>query len=214
MARRARRSRFVGVWVVAAVLVNLPLVHSTWTKNRIERDGVDVTVAVTDHGMAGDWNYLTFRLPEDVDPAQETRQVEVDDAAYDAAVASGEVEVRVLPDDPAQLRVDGEPGNGVLVVLTLLVDLVLLTVALLLWRFGGGRAPLRLLAMEDLRRGPPGAELNQVAPETYLVRGEVTEIEADRVVLDLDGRSVEVLLNGYANPVGYQQPAQVHARLA
>lgn len=213
MAGRARRSRYLGVWI-AAVLVNLPLVHSTWTANRIERAGVDVTAVLTDHGVAGDWHYLRFQLPADVDPAQTTRQVEVDDAAYDAAVASGEVEVRVLPDDPDQLQVEGEAGNGVLVGLTLVVDLILLVVALLLWRFGRGRGPLRLLAMEDVRRGPPGAELNQIAPETYLVRGEVTEIDAERVVLDLDGRRVEVLLNGYANPVGHQQPAQVHARLA
>jgi hypothetical protein len=213
MARRAR-SQYVGVWVVAAVLVNLPLVHSTWSANRIERAGVDVTAEVTAHGVAGDWHYLRFQLPADVDPAQATRQVEVDDAAYDAAVESGELEVRVLPDDPEQFQVDGQAGNGVLVVLTLLVDLLLLVAALLLWRFGGSRGPLRLMAVEDLRRGPPGAELRQVAPETYLVRGEVAEIAVDRIVLDLDGKSVEVLLNGHSNPVGYQQPAQVHARLA
>lgn len=214
MARRARRSQFVGVLAVAAVLVNLPLVHSTWTTNRIQRDGVEVTATVTDHRAAGDGNVVQFELPADVDPAQATRQVQVDDATYDEAVASGELAVTVLPGDPEQLVVEGEAGNGVLLVLTLLVDLLLLLVALLLWRVGRGRGPLRLLAIEDVRRGPPGAELNQVAPETYLVRGEVAEIAADRIVLDLDGRSVEVLLNGYANPVGHQQPAQVHARPA
>jgi len=47
MARRSRRSQFIGVWIVAAVLVNLPLVHSTWMQNRIERDGVEVTATVS-----------------------------------------------------------------------------------------------------------------------------------------------------------------------
>jgi hypothetical protein len=216
MARRARRSQFLGVWIVAAVLVNLPLVHSTWTTNRIESNGVDVTAAVTGQGTsdAGDLRYLMFQLPADVDPVQETRQVEVDEATYDAAVESRELEVRVLPDDPDQFLVEGTGGNRGLVVLTLLVDLVLLVIALLVWRFGRSRGPLRLLALEDVRRGPLGGELTQVAPETYLVRGEVTEVGPDRVVLDLDGRSVEVLLNGHSNPVGHQQPAQVHARLA
>jgi len=214
MARRSRRSQFIGVWIVAAVLVNLPLVHSTWMQNRIERDGVEVTATVTDHGLAGDWHFLRFQLPEDVDPAQATRQVEVDSATYDAAVESGQLDVTVLPDDPAQFVVDGEAGNGVLVVLTLLVDLVLLVVALLLWRFGRRRGPLRLLAVEDVRRAAPGSELKQVAPETYRGRGEVTETAPDPIVLDLDGKSVEVLLDGYANPVGHQQPAQVHARPA
>lgn len=214
MAGRAGRSRYVGALVVTALLVNLPLVHSTWTANRIERDGVATTATVTDHGTAGAWQWLEFRLPADVDPAQPTGRVEVDEATYESAVASGELEVRVLPDDPSQYRVDGEAGGGVVVVVTLLVDLVLLVLALLVWRFGRGRVPLRLLAMEDVRRGPPGAEMSQVAPETYLVRGEVAEIAPDRIVLDLEGRSVEVLLNGYANPVGYQQPAQVHARPA
>jgi len=215
MPRRPRRSHYLPVLIAVAMLVNLPWAHSAWVSHQIERDGVDTTATVVGHGTSGSWHYVRFTLPEDIDPEQPTWQVEVDEATYDAAVASGTLEVRVLPDDPAQHQVDGEVGSGPVVVLTLVVDLLLLMVGLLLWWAGRSRpGPLRLLAIEDVRRGPPGGALDQIAPETYLVRGEVSEIRDGLVVLDLEGKVVEVLLNGYRNPVGHQQPAQVHARLA
>ena len=46
-----------------------------------------------------------------------------------------------------------------------------------------------------------------------LVRGEVQDLADGEVLLDLGNRTVRVLLDGHANPVGYQQPAQVRARL-
>ena len=212
--RRPRRSRYLPALIVVGALVNLPWLHGSWVSHQISRNGEAVTATVVDHRVSGALHHLEIRLPESVDPQQRTRGVEVEAAAYDAAVRAGTIQARVLPDDPAQLEVEGEVGDGAVAVLTLVVDGLLLVVVLL-FAWAGRTTPerLRLLAMEDLRRAPPGGSMEQVAPETYLVRGEVTEIAADRIVLDLEGTAVEVLLNGYRNPVGHQQSAQVHARL-
>ncbi len=211
---RRRRSRYVVALLVAAVLVNLPLVHGAWTSNRIDRDGEDVTATVVDHRTSDSWFVLTFLLPQEIDPDQTEWTAEVDEATYDTAVAEGTVEVRVLPDDPAQHEVAGEVGNGVLVIITLVADLLLLAMALLAWwARRREQPPLRAIAVEDVRRGQPGGGLTQISPETYLVSGEVSGVAQDRVVLDLGERTIEVLLDGHLNPVGYQQPAQVHARL-
>ena len=63
-----RRTRYVLVLVLAAVLVNLPLVHSTWTDRKVEQDGVDVQATVTEHRIVGGQHLLSFRFPESVDP--------------------------------------------------------------------------------------------------------------------------------------------------
>ena len=100
-------------------------------------------------------------------------------------------------------------------VVTLVADLVLLVVAVLLWRSGGRRRrpQLRAVALGDVEPCPPGVALDRIREETYLVRGETTETAADRVVIELGDRSVLVLLDGHRNRVGAQQPAQVTARL-
>ena len=97
-------------------------------------------------------------------------------------------------------------------VVTLVADAGLVVAALLLWRYGG-RSDLEAIALEDVGRCPPGALLEQVAGEEYLVRGEVLDRSEDRIVLDLGSRTVAVRLDGPANPVGYQQSAQVRVRL-
>lgn len=104
-------------------------------------------------------------------------------------------------------------SDDVLIV-TVVVDAFLVVIALLLWRYGGRVHPrLRAIALEDVERCAPGSVLEQVDGETYLVRGEVTGIEEGRLVLAVGDRSVLVYLDGHRNPVGYQQPAQVRARL-
>ena len=49
--------------------------------------------------------------------------------------------------------------------------------------------------------------------DLYLIRGEVTAVEEEEIVLDLGERSVRVLLDGHLNPVADRQPAQVRGRL-
>jgi hypothetical protein len=214
---RSRR-RSVLLLLLLAVVVNLPLGHSTWTQSKVERSGVDVTATVTDHRVTGDDHWVSFRFPEDVDPDRRTWQAEVDETTYDAAVSSREIGVRVLDDDPAAYRADGAVESRGLLVATLVVDGVLVLIALLLWRFGGRmrgrmRAQLRAVALEDVERGPGEVLLERIHSEDYLIRGEVLELSDGQVVLDLGNRTIVVLLDGHHNPVGSQEPAQVRARM-
>lgn len=209
-----RRTRYVLVLVLAAALVNLPLLHNAWTDQRVERSGIDVQAEVVDHRAAGGQHLLSFTFSESIDPDQRTWQADVETTVYDRAVDSGEVGVRVLEDDPAAYRVDGQVTSNALLVMTLLADVVLVLAALLLWRLGGRRRPqLRAIAVEDVERCPPGSALDRLEGETFLIRGEVSAIEPGQLVLELGDRSVLVYLDGHHNAVGHQQPAQVRARL-
>lgn len=201
--------------LLLAVLVNLPLAHSAWVERRVQTSGTDVTAVVVGHEVVGgDEHWLSFTFPEEVDPDRRTWTAEVDPGTYDAAVASGEVSVRVLPDRPSEYTVDGAVTSRVPLVLTLVADLLLVLAAVFVVRRGGrGRPPLQALALEDVRRGPPGVALDRIVAEDYLVRGEVLERDDGEVVLDLGNRTVRVLLDGHANPVGHQQQAEVRARL-
>ena len=209
-----RRTRYVLVVVLAAMLVNLPLLHSTWTDQRVERSGIDVQATVVDHRTVGGQHLVSFRFSESVDPDQRSWQADVDAATYDRAVASGELGVRVLADDPAAYRADGQVTSNTLLVMTLLADVVLILAVLILWRLGGRRRPqLRAIAVADVERCAPGSALDRIEGETFLVRGEVSAIEPGQIVLELGDRSVLVYLDGHLNAVGHQQPAQVRARL-
>jgi hypothetical protein len=213
-AKRRTRTRYLFVVLLAAVLVNLPLLHATWTGLRVDRSGTDVTATVTDHRTVGGQHLLTFRFPDDIDPDGRTWTADVDAATYDLAVGTGEIGVRVVEDDPAAYEADGQVGSSAIVVVTLVADGVLVLVVLLLWRYGGRRRPqLRAVAVGDVERCPPGVALDRIEGETYLVRGEVAEVADDSVVIELGDRSVLVLLDGHRNPVGHQQAAQVQARL-
>jgi hypothetical protein len=209
-----RRTRYLLVLLLAAVLVNLPLLHSTWTDNRVERNGVDVNATVVAHRTVGGQHLLSFQFPESVDPSQRTWQADVGSTTYEQAIATGELDVRVLPDDPSAYRAEGQVDNNAVLVTTLIADALLLVVTLLLWRSGVRRRPqLRAVALEDVERCAPGVALQRVEGENFLIRGEVSAIEPGQVVIELGDRSVLVHLDGHQNPVGHQQPAQVHARL-
>ena len=210
----------VRTWLVLLLLVfvvNLPLVHSTWTDSRVQRSGVDVTATVTDEQVAGSVHRISFTFPEDIDPEQQTWTADVDPDAYADAVSSGEIGVRVLEDDPSAYQVDGAVESNAVLVATLVADAALLMAALLFWRYRGRirprRSELMAVALEDVERCAPEVLLERIAGEEYLIQGEVVEIGPDRVVLDLGNRHVVVLLDEHTNPVGYQQPARVRARL-
>jgi hypothetical protein len=65
---------------------------------------------------------------------------------------------------------------------------------------GRGGHPVVLAPDGDVERCRPGAVLERQDDGHYVVSGEVVAIEADRVVLDVDGREVTVLLEGHRNP--------------
>lgn len=204
--------------VLVVLLVNLPVAHSSWRTWQIKRSGTDVTARVFDSRVVtpqSDPEYhLWFRLPERIDPAREERSSQVDRATYQRAKEDGTLTVRVLPDQPAAHRVEGAITHRTGLVVTLVLDGVLLGLGLLLWRGRGRLRPeLRGVAVGDVERCEPGSALDRVTGDLYLIRGAVSAIEGDEVVLDLGDRSVRILLDGHPNPVGYRQPAQVQARL-
>jgi hypothetical protein len=217
-ARVSRRTKTIVLVVGLVLLINLPIVHSTWTNWRVSASGTDVTVPLAEHDVLtpedDPHHMLGFRFPEEIDPDRVLWTAEVEPDAYDEAVESGRVEVRVLEDNPAAYQVEGEVRSWFGLVTTLAADAVLLLVVVLMWRYGrrSRPAPLRLAAISDLERCPPGGVIEQVEGSLYLVRGEVVEMGEREVVLDAGLREVVVVLDGHANPVGYQQPAQVRGR--
>jgi hypothetical protein len=213
------RIRTLLILVLLAVVINLPIAHGAWTDSQLDHDGIDVTATVVDHGTLPPEDdpkyFLDFTYPEEIDPEGGQWSVGVSEATYDEAVASGTLEVRVLPDSPSRFRVEGQDTSNLVLGLTIFADLILLGIAALTWRFGGtlGRRPaLRMVATDDVARCKPGAELEQVG-DLWVAKGEVVEKTDDTVVLDLGDRRVVVELAGFANPVGYQQPAQAVGRM-
>lgn len=213
---RTRRANLLLLVVLAAV-VNLPLVHGSWTDRQVRRDGVDVTATVVDEQVVRPGDDPTYvvviALPADLDPTQVRYRVVVDRATYDVAVTEGTLEARALPDRPSAFLVEGQQVSRLAWWITLLADLIILAIGLMLWRFGGRRGPprLRLVAVADVELARPGGLLERDG-KLWVVSGEVVERGADRLVLDADGERVEVDLAGHANPVGYQQPARVRGR--
>ncbi len=214
---RPSRSSWVLIAVVIA-LVNMPLVQSSWTRASVERSGVELLADVTEArnlGTAADpsW-WVSYRLPRAVDPEQAVWSAEVDAAAYDKAEESGTVPVRVIEGKPATAIVEGEVRSSTGLIGTLVVDALLLVMLLLLWRSRGrGRREVETVAaLEDVASAPPGVAWDDLGDGTVRVSGEVLERDEHEVVLDLGDRLVRVVLDGHANPIGHQQPAQVRVR--
>jgi hypothetical protein len=216
MSRRTNRILLV---VVLVAFINLPVLHSTWTRWQVDRNGTDTVAEVVDTRILGEDSdpsyWLVFRFPERIDPARLTWNAQVDRETFEEASAQGSVEVRVLEDRPAAYVVEGQIRSWVGLVITLVADAILLAILLLAWRHRGRTrpVPIRIAAIGDVERCPPGGVLEQIDGDLYLVRGEVTGIDGDEIVLDAGERDVLVVLDGHHNPVGYQQPAEVRGRI-
>ena len=216
--KRRPRPKAVLLVLLLVTMINLPIVHSTWTRWKVERSGTDVTAPVVGHDVLGSADdpeyYVSFRLSREIDPDQHAWPVQLDKASYDEAVASRSLDVRVLPDQPSAYTVDGQVTGRLGLVITLLADLALLVMVALAWRVRGSLRPqLRAVATGDVERCMPGSARDKLEGDLYLIRGEVSAIEVDEIVLDLGDRSVVVALDGHHNPIGHQQPAQVRGRL-
>jgi hypothetical protein len=215
MSRRTNRILLV---VVLVAFINLPLLHSTWTRWQVDRNGTDTVAEVVETrvlGEDGDPSYwLEFRFPESIDPDRVLWTAQVDRETFDEASAQRSVEVRVLEDRPAAHIVEGQVRNRVGLLITLIADAILLAILLLVWRARPTRpVPIRIAAIGDVERCPPGGVVEQIEGDLYRVRGEVTGIDGDEIVLDAGERDVLVILDGHVNPVGYQQPAEVRGRI-
>lgn len=220
--RRPRSTRaLLGplLFVAVLLLVNLPLAGSTWQRWQLERSGVEVQARVAADRVEGARSYLGFVLPAQIAgrplaDGERGRTVEVEEDARVAAVAAGELTVRVLPSRPSVYSVEGQVRGSGALVLTLVADLVLLVGGLLLWRYRRYLRPgLTLVAGGDVQRCAEGAALERLDGAEYVVRGEVEAIEEDRLVLLVGERRVLVELDGRHNPVGPGQRAQVRGRM-
>lgn len=209
--RPSRRWLSLALVAFVAFVVNFPLAHSTYQRWQVDRTGVDVVAEVTETREVGGDLLVVFTVPgDDGREPFEGAVAEVDAAAYDEARESGRLPVRVLPEDGGAFRVEGQIDSRLGLIVTLLADLFLVAMLVLALRFRAVmRVELVLRATEDLERCPPGSRLERISGMRYVVHGEVAEIGEDEVVLDLGDRRVRVLLDGYANPAGYQQPVRV-----
>jgi hypothetical protein len=191
------------VFVVAMLLVlTFPLVATLITRARLERSGVDVTATVVETSREGDSYLLAFRLPEEIDPDQHDYAARVDRTAYEKAVASKKIRVRVLEDRPTAHRVEGEIDSKAPYVFMVVADAIVLGVGFVWIRKGRRRPSLRMLARADLEPAGPDDEIRigRTDGDVYEAVGTVTSKDGE-VVLDLGERSVVVALAGYACPV-------------
>jgi hypothetical protein len=200
VSRRVRSWLMLGLVVL---MINLPLVHSTWTRWQVDRNGSDVTATLVDNDVLGADDdpayWIAYTLPRDIDPDQLEWAREVDKATYDEAVASGTVTVRVLDGNPVTSRAEGQVVGTAGLVATLVADLLLVAFLWVLWRFGRYGRPevLRLEALGDVVAGAadPGVDEQD---GVVSVTGALTETTDHDVVLDAAGRRVVVVLDGRA----------------
>lgn len=222
---RPSRTRLL-LLLLLVVVVNLGPLGSLWTQERLDRDGVSERVVATTQGMPQ--GQVVIALPPEVteavapdagegaDPGQAgllARTVTLEPAAYDDAVATGEVEVTWLEDDPATYRIEGEEGGVGIATLLVVNAGVLLLVAVVLLLRGRTRPELRMVATADVRRVPPGPLLERVEGNDYVVRGDVESLTDDELVLAVADRRVRVLLDGHANPASYQHSVEVRGTM-
>ena len=221
--RRSGRRRGWLLLVIVLLMINLPVAHGAWNRARVAGEGAEVTAEVVREEVRGSGDraaYLVgFRLPEEVDgePVPDGlrgRTVQVDRETHERAARTGEIEVRVLPDRPAVVHVEGQVRRNGGLVIALLANVLVLAVALLLRRFRGSlRARLTLLATGDGVVCEQGALLERAEDGQYVVRGEVVEADDDLLVLDLGDRTVLVDLDGHDGGAALAQTVEVRGHL-
>ncbi|WP_067430216.1 hypothetical protein [Nocardioides jensenii] len=209
------------VWPLVAVvvllfLINLPLGHLWWTSHRLDTDGQTTTAAVDEAKQVGGGDsvryFVTFTLPRDVDPEEQTYSEEVDRSTFLGAKDTKTIEVTYLVGKPSANRTVGQvPPGDVALLLTGLADLaVLMMFALMIWV--RRHDVLELLATTDVVRCKPEDLIEDLEGGQLLVRGDVMEINDDDILMICRGKKVRVILCGFANPVGHQQPAEARGR--
>jgi hypothetical protein len=204
---RGRRLLFV---VVVALVLALPLVASLVTRARVDRSGTDVTAAVVDTSRKGESYLVAFRFPQDVDPDQEAYSASVSKAAYERAVSSGTITVRVLEGRPEAHRADGEI-RGVTQYVVMGFGIVLVLAVGWWWAGRSRRRPtVRIRAASPLEAAGPddAAALARAPGDIYEAVGTIVSADATEVVIDVGERHVVVLLAGHPNPVPVGSPAR------
>jgi hypothetical protein len=201
---------------IALVVVNLPWALHELQLHRAATGGVQVSAAVLAVSDPGGGSALvTFRLPKRFDPAQAPRTAKVDSATAETAAASRAIDVRVLEGHPDVFHVDGQVRTWGSTVITAVADLMILLLVALSWRLGGRlrRPTLVALALGDVENGQDGSLLEKRQDGTYLINGELKELDSGALLLTLRDRDVKVHLQGHRNPVAVGERARVLAHL-
>jgi hypothetical protein len=122
------------VVLVALFLVNLPFVHETLTDRQITRSGRDVEAKVVKERTINGRHLLDYELPGSIDPGHSRYSARVDGATYQQARETKVLAVRVVPGKPAVNRPAGEVGSHLFAVVAASSDVMLVFVAVMLWR--------------------------------------------------------------------------------
>jgi hypothetical protein len=209
-----RWSRVVLV-LLALLVINVPYGLYEWQQHRVRTDGDRVTATVLAVHDRGDQADLTFRFPAGLHDDQDARSVRVDRAVADQAERSGQIEVRVLDQNPDVYHVDGQVHGWGGLILTAVADALVLLMVLLSWRLGGRirRPTLVGIAVEDVRDGEDGSLLDKQVDGTYVINGEVASTGPSSLVLTLRDRDVEIHLRDHENTVAVGEQARVRAQL-
>ena len=134
--------------VVIGVLVNLPAANDAWLAHRLDRDGSTVSATVVDARTVSGRHFVDYRLPASAGGSARRYSARVDAPAYETALGTKQLPVRVLPGDPGSNRPLGRQGGGIFYVAALFADAFLL-VLLLLVRSRHRRWRMRVVDVED-----------------------------------------------------------------
>lgn len=214
----SRRGVWLFAFVFVALLINLPVAHTAWTRHRLAENGINTSVEVIDaEGVPDDDPevfFVTYKFSEDIDPEQNEFSTEVDEETFTYAETSDQLQVRYLEGKPGAHVVEGQVTRRFQLVLVALGDLALLAFFILYLKFGRRDNVIRLLATSDIERSRSAAYgLSQVSGDEWVVTGEITKIVDDVVTMVTHGnQEVQVTLGEHESLVGYQQPCQVRGR--
>lgn len=123
------------LFIVVAVLVNLPYAHERWTDHRVETRGVDVAAIVLSEREINGKFLVDYQLPADFDPKKTTYSAAIDRPTYENAQATDRIAVRVVKGDPDANRPLGLVPSSLFKVIAISADVVLLVIAAgFVWR--------------------------------------------------------------------------------
>lgn len=175
--------------LVALVLVNLPFVHESLSERQITRSGHDVEATLVKAQTLNGRRFVDFRLPEGLDPKGTLFSTRVDDTTYRQARETRVLVVRVVPGKPSLNRPVGEVRSNLFAVVALVSDMVIILIAVLLWRRWRRWSRHEVVAVGDgvVGLASEGNTLTVSCPEGWTSRVKVGDRVSGSMHLVADG---------------------------